>query len=293
MSALDRNISRKISRFAVPDDACERASQPAPASWWYTLAYTESPLREQALDDEELRDLVETLRARNMPLPAELASPRARARRASASDPLSGARYIWAFSSLRDALLAARANRRSDYHAYPRPASLREASLDRLYRRFPLDEFPRASVILFSGATVCPDPLLSSDPAPGSLAAELAGALGPDLWERYTLCGFRQGASLVRVASSDRWVRITPRALEDAWATAERYLRALPEPSSGGGDAPDARDERPEPGDMETVAFKALLSVLTGAAPSDPAPAPPAPTRASRASTRVRRVRQG
>src|SRR5579859_4247497 len=199
MSALDRNISR----FAVPDDRHEQASQPAPATWWYTLAYAETPLREQALTDDDLRDLVETLRARNLPLPAELASPRARARRASASGPLSGARYIWAFSSLRDALLAARANRRSDYHAYPQPATLREASLDRLYRRFPLDEFPRASVILFSGATVCPDPLLGPDPAPGSLAAELAGVMGPELWDRYTLCGFRQGASLVRVVSSD------------------------------------------------------------------------------------------
>ncbi len=291
MSALDRNISR----FAVPDDARERASQPAPApaAWWYTLAYVETPLREQALTDDDLRDLVETLRARNLPLPAELASPRASARRASASDPLSGARYIWAFSSLRDALLAARANRRSDYHSYPQPASLREASIDRLYRRFPLDVFPRASVILFSGATVCPDPLLCPDPASGSLAAELAGAMGSELWERYTLCGFRQGASLVRVASSDRWVRMTPRALEDAWAAAERYLRALPAPSiSAGATPPDVRDERHEPGDMETAAFQALLCALTGATTNNDLAK--APIRASRApEPRVRRNRQG
>ncbi|HEU0026327.1 MAG TPA: hypothetical protein VFQ25_04360 [Ktedonobacterales bacterium] len=267
MSALDSNISR----FTIPDDARQRASQPAPATWHYTLAHAETPLRERALSEDDLRDVVETLRARNLPLPAELASPSARARRASGSGPLSGARYTWAFSSLRDALQAARANRRSDYHAYPQPTTPREASLDRLYRRFPLDEFPRTTVILFSGAPICPDPLLGADPAPGSLAAELADAMRPELWNRYTLCGFRQGASLVRVTPSDRWVRVSPRALEDAWATAERHLRALAAPNRDETGAP--LEERPEPGDMETVAFQALLCLLTGAATERPMPA--------------------
>jgi len=232
---------------------------------------------------------VETLRARNLPLPAELASPRARARRATGS--LSGARYVWAFSSLRDALLAARANRRSDFHAYLQPATLHEASLDRLYRRFPLDEFPRTTVILFSGAPVCPDPLLGPDPVPGSLAAELADAISPASWDRFTLCGFRQGASLIRVTPTDRWVRIAPRALEDAWSAAERHLRTLSTPSAQDDAArPVAHEERLNPGDMETTAFQALLCVLTGATPDDSAAAP---LRASRApAPRVRR-RQG
>jgi hypothetical protein len=268
MSALDRNISR----FTIPAEARQRASQPAPAAWYYTLAHAETPLRERALSEDDLRDLVETLRARTLPLPAELASPRASARRASGSGPLSGARYIWAFSSLRDALQAARANRRSDYHAYPQPATLREASLDRLYRRFPLDEFPRTTVILFSGAPICPDPLLGADPAPGSLAAELADVTGPELWDRYTLCGFRRGASLVRVTPADRWVRMSPRALEDAWAIAERHLYALAAPDADEGDTPPG--QRSEPGAMETVAFQALLCALTGATPDQPAAAP-------------------
>ncbi len=292
MSALDR----QVSRFTLPGEVRERDGSEAaraPAAWFYTLAHAETPLRELALTEEDLRDLVETLRARNLPLPAELAA--SRARRARASDPFSGARYIWAFPSLRDALLAARANRRSDYHPYPRPATLREASLDRLYRRFPLDEFPRASVILFSGALACADPLLGPDPAPGSLAAELADAIGPDLWERYTLCGFRLGVSLVRVTSSDRWVRMAPRALEDAWAGAERYFDATPAPSTEDGDAPDKQGARPDPDEMEAAAFQALLGALTGVASGRPAPAPVAAARgAPRATTsRIRRERQG
>lgn len=280
MSALDRSISR----FTTPGEAHQPASQPAPAAatWYYTLAHAGTPLRDLSLTEDSLRDLVDTLRERNLPLPAELASPRAR--RARASGPLSGSRYLWAFSSLRDALLAARANRCSDYHAYPQPATLREASLDRLYRRFPLDDFPHTSVILFSGAPVCPDPLLGADPAPGSLAAELTDAMGPDLWGRFTLCGFRRGASLVRVMPTDRWVRMAPRALEDAWAAAERHLHALSTLSMDGAatDEPEGAAERPEPGDMETTAFQALLCVLTGATPEEPAPYTP----------RVRRGRQ-
>lgn len=264
MSAIDIRATRRT----IPDDARDGASQPAhaPDTWWYTLAHAETPLRERALTEDDLRALLELLRARGAPLPAELASPRARARRAS--DPLSGARFIWAFASLRDALQAARANRRSDYHAYPQPATLREASLDRLYRRFPLDEFPRTSVILFSGALVCPDPLLGADPAPGSLVAELADAITPALWERFTLCGFRQGASLVRVTPADRWVRMAPRALEDAWGAAVRDLRAPPPPGS----AAPPPDPQAELDAMETAAFRALLGLLTGAANDEPPP---------------------
>ncbi len=288
MSALDRHISR----LATSGEAREREGRQAaraPATWFYTLAYREAPLRDLALTEDDLRDLVETLRARNLPLPAELASPRARSRRASASGPLSGARYIWAFSALRDALQAARANRRSDYHAYPRPASLHEASLDRLYHRFPLSEFPRVSVILFSGASVCPDPLLGADPASGSLAAELVDALAPDLWDRYTLCGFRQGVSLVRSSPTDRWVRMAPRTLEDAWDTAGRYLDALPNPTPDADDAPAGGDARVEPGDMEAAAFQALLCLLTGAPIHEPAPAaPPRPSRPSRTTRTTR-----
>jgi hypothetical protein len=257
-------LNRYASRFTVQDEARESAGQTAraPATWFYTLAHAGTPLRELALSEESLRELVETLRARNLPLPAELAAPGARRNRANGA--LSGVRYIWAFSSLRDALQAARANRRSDYRAYPQPATLREASLDRLYRRFPLSEFPRTTVILFSGAQVCSDPLLSADPAPGSLVAELANATGPDLWDRFTLCGFRQGASLIRVTPADRWVRMAPRALEDAWAAAERALR----------EQSDERDAQPELGDQESAAFRALLCALTGATAEEPTSEP-------------------
>ena len=45
-----------------------------------------------------------------------------------------GVRYLWAFRRMRDALLVARANHCSDYHAYPLPNTLHEDSLDRLVR---------------------------------------------------------------------------------------------------------------------------------------------------------------
>jgi hypothetical protein len=244
------------------------------------------------LSGEELSALVETLRARGIPLPAEFASPRARAR--LTSGPHSGARYIWGFTSLRDALQAARYTRRSDFHAYPEPATLRESSLDRLYRRFPLSEFPRASVILFSGSLVCPDPLLAADPAPGSLVAELADALGSDTWERYTLLGFRQGLSLVRVMPADRWVRLTLGALEDAWAAADRALRALPQPEQPEqpGGAPQPKRVIPlDPESIDSAAFQALLRILTSGAagePETPHAYKPLATRPSSSSQRAR-----
>jgi hypothetical protein len=298
------SVEQSASRFKVKasDERQEETRQPSatPVVWSYTLAYAETPLRDRALSAEALSDLAETLRARGIPLPADFASSRARAR--LTSGPLSGARYIWGFTTLRDALQAARATRRSDYHAYPEPATLREASLDRLYYRFPLAEFPRASVILFSGAPVCPDPLLGPDPTPGSLAAELADALGPEAWERYTLLGFRQGLSLVRVMPADRWVRLAPRALEESWEAADRALRALPLPEADdGGNAENgeatspARPAPPDPESMESAAFQALLRILTGVA-SEPAPAPAyapmSPRRARIARARQRPKRQ-
>lgn len=305
-------LERTASRMTAHDEREEATPQPAaaPISWSYTLAYTETPLRERALSAEKLSELAETLRARDIPLPAEFASPRVLARLSSGAQ--SGARYIWGFTSLRDALQAARYTRRSDFHAYPEPTSLREASLDRLYRRFPLSEFPRASVILFSGAPVCPDPLLGADPAPGSLAFELADALGPEAWERYTLLGFRQGLSLVRVMPADRWVRLSPRALEDAWEAADRALRALPLPeepettaeaepalattATTGTMARPKRQTPPDPESMESAAFQALLRILTSGAASEPeAPRayPPIPPQRARATqTRQRLKRQ-
>jgi hypothetical protein len=266
------------------------AGQPiaTPITWSYTLAYTETPLRERALSGEELSALVETLRTRGIPLPAECASPRARAR--LTNEPHSGARYIWGFTSIRDALQAARYTRRSDFHAYPDPATLREASLDRLYRRFPLSEFPRASVILFSGSLVCPDPLLTGDPASGSLVAELADALGPDAWERYTLLGFRQGLSLVRVMPADRWVRLTLGTLEDAWAAADRAQRDQP-PEQPSGESQPKRVVPLDPESLDSAAFQALLRIVTSSAastPETPHAYTPHATRPSPSSQRAR-----
>lgn len=252
----------------------------APLAWSYTLAYAETPLRALALGEDELRAVVETLRAHNLPLPTELAASSAR----RAQGAPGGARYIWGFASLRDAIQVARAIRRSDYHAYPEPASLREASLDRLYRRFPLAEFPRARVILFTGASVCLDPLLGPDPAPGSLGAELPDALGPAIWERYTALGLRQGVALIRVTPNDRWVRLAPRTLEDAWAAGARALTALAAPADADDDVNGSeRARRPAPASpaaLEAAAFQALLCAATGT--PLPEPAPSAPPRAGR-----------
>ncbi|HEX9038984.1 MAG TPA: hypothetical protein VF808_18525 [Ktedonobacterales bacterium] len=282
MSGFEQTAPRLAARGASHEEASQPAS--APANWLYTLAHAETPLRDLALGEEDLRVVVEALRARNVPLPAELAAPPAR----RARGPLAGARYIWAFSSLRDALQVARLNRRSDYHAYPQPSSLREASLDRLFRRFPLTEFPRASVILFSGTRICLDPLLAADPLPGSLAADLAEALGPTLWERFTLLGLRQGASLARVTPADRWVRLRPRTLEDAWEVAERNLRAL----AASERAEDTEAPQPELGDMETLAFQALLCAVTGAPIPEPPAAAPLPAQRPRRARRRGAARQ-
>jgi hypothetical protein len=131
-----------------------------------------------------------------------------------------GERYVWAFRRLGDALTALRANHRSDYHAYAHPQSVREASLDRLWQRFPLPEFPRTTALLFMGMRVCDDPRLLGDPRADALAALAPGLIAPEDWERYTFCGFRQGVALVRVSANSRWLRIGARSLEDAWATA-------------------------------------------------------------------------
>lgn len=294
MSALERSAPDGARRGGgiERDDMSHddgRAGQPVSVTWSYTLAHAETPLRERALSERDLGELADLLRSRDIPLPAGFASPRARARLTSVPG---GPRYIWGFTALDDALRAARANRRSDYHAYSEPTSLREASLDRLYRRFPLDDFPRATVILFSGAPVCSDPLLGPDPAPGSLAAELATALGPEAWERFTLLGFRQGATLVRVTPGDRWVRLSPRALEDAWDTAGRALTTPLNTLESGDAASHAEDDvsgmnpyagrfaPPDPKRRESAAFQALLRILASSGETAPAPLPTPPARA-------------
>jgi hypothetical protein len=137
-----------------------------------------------------------------------------------------GERYVWAFRRLGDALVALRANHRSDYHAYPQPQSIHEASLDRLYQRFPLADFPRTTVLLFNGMRICDDPRLLADPRADALAALAPVVIAPEDWGRYTFCGFRQGIALVRVSARSRWLRIGARALEDAWAAARSEAEA-------------------------------------------------------------------
>ena len=199
-------------------NASPAASQVA---WWFTLAHAETPASALALPGAQLDELIAYLQARGQPVaPALRAHARLRERTARSGEK--GLRYLWAFRRLHDALLAARANHRSDYHAYPCPATLREASLDRLYRRFPLSDYPQTTLLLITGAQVCADPLLGPDPDSRSLAAILPGALAPAAWDRYTLCGFEHGAALISVLPSDRWLRISLPALEDAWAAATR-----------------------------------------------------------------------
>lgn len=192
--------------------------------WWYTLAHAGTPARGLALPGVALDQLITCLERHGMPVPAPLRDHE-RLRRRSALSP-EGLRYLWAFRRMRDALQVARANHRSDYHAYSLPNTLREDSLNRLYRRFPLDEYPKTTIMLISGAFVCDDPLLGPDPAPHSLAAVAPTAIAPSDWARYTLCGFELGASLLSVLPTDRWLRVTPPALEDAWAAATYQLQA-------------------------------------------------------------------
>ncbi len=196
-----------------------------PATWWFTLAHAATPALELALPGAQLDELIACLEARGQPVAPVLRShERLRQRSARAGD--AERRYVWAFQRLRDALLAARANHRSDYHAYPRPTTLREASLDRLYRRFPLPDYPQTTVLLLTGAQVCADPLLGPDPAPRSRAATLPATLAPEVWDRYTLCGFERGAALISVLPSDRWLRVSLATLEEAFAVAARQLQA-------------------------------------------------------------------
>ncbi len=198
------------------------ASLPA-ASWWYTLAHATKPAKSQALSGATLDELIACLKARGTPVPPPLREHAClRVRSALAAE---GLRYLWAFRSLRDALLVARANHRSDYHEYPLPTSLAEASLDRLYHRFPLGDFPQTTILLISGSYICDDPLLGPDPEPCSLVAAQPTAIPLEDWDRYTLCGFSRGAALISVLPSDRWLRILPDDVEDAWADATHQLQ--------------------------------------------------------------------
>lgn len=197
--------------------------RPAMCSW-YTLAHEQTAPAEVCVGAAALEDFAEALGACGQEASAARMSQIARE---VALDAL-GERYVWAFRRLGDALTALRANHRSDYHAYPHPRSVREASLDRLWRRFPLPEFPRTTALLFMGMRVCDDPRLLGDPRADALAALAPEVIAPEDWGRYTLCGFRQGVALVRVSASSRWLRIGARSLEDAWATARRDAETPP-----------------------------------------------------------------
>ena len=193
--------------------------------WWYTLAHEETapgrlPVSAAALDDfaEALVGSGQTAAA------ARIAKIAREVARGDGGDE--GERYVWGFRRLGDALAALHANHRSDYRAYPHPQSIREASLDRLYQRFPLTDYPRTTALLFSGSLVCEDPRLWADPHGDALAALAPEVIAPEDWARYTLCGFRQGVALVRVSMGGRWLRIGARALEDVWADARRDAEA-------------------------------------------------------------------
>lgn len=204
------------------------------ADWWYTLGYAETPPARLAVSAADLGAFAGALAERGQAPAAALVGRVAReVARAEAvartRDPydqrdtlagVSGERYVWAFRRLSDALAALRATRRSDYHPYPQPRNLREDSLDRLFRRFPLVDFPRATALLFTGALVCADPRIGADPRADALALAAPTVLAPEDWPRYTLCGFREGIALARVNTAARWLRIGPRALEDIWAAA-------------------------------------------------------------------------
>lgn len=189
--------------------------RPAMCSW-YTLAHEQTAPAEVCVGAAALADFAEALATCGQEASAARMSQIARE---VALDAL-GERYVWAFRRLGDALTALRANHRSDYHAYPHPQNVREASLDRLWRRFPLPEFPRTTTLLFMGMRVCDDPRLLGDPRADALAALAPEVIAPEDWGRYTFCGFRQGVALVRVSASSRWLRISARSLEDAWAAA-------------------------------------------------------------------------
>jgi len=203
--------------------------------WWYTLAYDDASPARMAVSAGALGQFSEALAALGKTAPAALIARVMREvtfaeaeQRARASDDetgqsiatAGGERYVWAFQRLSDAMAAARVNRRSDFHAYPQPQTLREASLDRLFQRFPLVEYPRTRVYLFTGMEVCDDPRIGADPCANALVAEIPALVAPEDWGRYTVCGFRQGVSLVRVNATSRWLRVGLRTLEAAWAEA-------------------------------------------------------------------------
>lgn len=250
----------------------------AAVGWWYTLAYEDVPPARLAVSAAALSEFSESLAMRGQTAPATLIARVAREvtfaeteRRTHASYAESGRleggdRYVWGFRRLSDALVAARANRRSDYHAYPHPQTLRESSLDRLYQRFPLAEYPRTTVYLFTGMRVCDDPRIGADPRADALVSALPALLAPEDWAYLTVCGFRQGVSLARVGATSRWLRVGVRALEEAWAEAN------------GDAALSAADDRLRA--VETEARDTLLRIAATEAPQrrdDEASAPSSP----------------
>lgn len=204
-----------MATFTAP--MAQTPMRPAMCSW-YTLAHEQTSPAEVCVGAAALEDFAEAL--------ANCGQEASAARMAQIAREVAlgslGERYVWAFRRLGDALTALRANHRSDYHAYPHPQSVREASLDRLWQRFPLPEFPRTTALLFMGMRVCDDPRLLGDPRADALAALAPEVIAPEEWGRYTFCGFRQGVALVRVSANSRWLRIGARALEDAWAAARQ-----------------------------------------------------------------------
>jgi hypothetical protein len=210
-----------------------RQSSGAPSSlcWWYTLAHEQTPPADLCVSAAAVREFAEALAGAGEATSAALVAQIARevARGAQGERHVGGGeRYVWAFRRLGDALAALRANHRSDYHAYPQPQNIHEASLDRLYQRFPLTDYPRTTALLFTGMRVCDDPRLWADPRADALVSLAPAVVAPEDWGRFTLCGFRQGVALVRVSANSRWLRIGALALEDGWAAARRGAEATP-----------------------------------------------------------------
>ena len=273
---------RQVSDMAISAAALAQTPlRPAVCSW-YTLAHEQTMPASVCLDAATLEEFADALASAGQEAPAARVAQIAREVALGAL----GERYVWAFRRLGDALTALRANHRSDYRAYPRPQSVREASLDRLHRRFPLPEYPRTTALLFMGMRVCDDPRLGADPSAESLASLAPGVIAPEDWVRYTFCGFQQGVALVRVSASSRWLRIGGRALEDAWAEAREAA-----------DAPHTQRSLSPLKTAETLARDALVR----AAPADaflslddaPASPPPATDATATVSRTRRRVLPG
>lgn len=252
-------VNQRTSAHASPVAAPQGRSHPA-MRLWMTLAYCDTaPLRLGATS-AELRAFAEALvereQATQAALVAKIAREVAHAEAVRRNRPggvdMDAERYIWAYGRVDDALTAFHANHRSDYAAYPEPRTPREASLDRLYRRFPLADFPRTNALLFAGVRVCDDPRLQADPAAETLIDLSPTPLTHADWDRYTFCGFRSGLSLVRVLASTRWLRIGLRNLENAWADSLTQVGAV-----GALDAPQ----------LATAQAHAHEALLHGAAP--------------------------